>query len=81
MHLPTQCLVEKLNGKSGFCLQQMQEIVKKIYENIKGRSFGLEPLMMPPSPTGVLDAGIHGTCKLHKIGNNNMNSSNKGFNV
>ncbi|MBA0686855.1 hypothetical protein Goari_014431 [Gossypium aridum] len=58
-----------------------KEIVKKIYENIKGRSFGLEPLMMPPSPTGVLDAAIHGTCKLHKIGNSNMNSSDKGFNV
>lgn len=55
--------------------------MKKIYENIKGRSFGLEPLMMPPSPTGVLDAAIHGTCKLHKIGNNNMNSSDEGFNV
>ncbi|XWS29690.1 hypothetical protein CRYUN_Cryun24cG0051800 [Craigia yunnanensis] len=55
-------------------LSVFREMVKKIYKIIKGKMSSLEPL--PTSPTGVLDAAIQGSCKLQKIGNNNMNSSN-----
>ncbi|XP_022775094.1 cyclin-D1-1-like isoform X2 [Durio zibethinus] len=57
------------------CLQNRvhKEMVKKIYKIIQGKMSSLEPL--PPSPTGVLDAAIQGSCKLQKIGNKNMNSS------
>ncbi|XP_022741781.1 cyclin-D4-1-like [Durio zibethinus] len=44
-----------------------KEMVKKIYRIIQGKKSGLEP--PPPSPTGVLDAAIQGSCKLQKIGN------------
>ena len=55
-----------------FSWQRVQEMVKKIYKIIQAKMFSSEPL--PPSPTGVLDAAIQGSCKLQKIGNKNMNS-------
>ncbi|XVF61375.1 hypothetical protein PTKIN_Ptkin08bG0124300 [Pterospermum kingtungense] len=41
-----------------------KEMVKKIYKDVEGKMSNLEPL--PPSPTGVLDAAIHGSCKMLK---------------